>query len=237
MDDHDDLLQRLRTLGAQPVDPARQSADLTAMVRVRPRPRVGAKLRLAGAFLAGLLIGSTGLAAADALPDPAQHVAHTALGYVGVGVPDPDRYHGSECGAVVKRNHGAYVRDDHSLAQSKCGKKLHAPGAADDSGTDGKGGDKANKADKGPCRGKPSWAGDQTLTAEERAAAQAARTAQCGSDADDADTPDATEPDDGTLRTEQQDTAESTSTTRESSTTTETPTTTVTTEPTTTSSP
>lgn len=232
MDDHDDLLQRLRTLGAQRVDPARHSADLTAMAMVRPRPRVGAKLRVAGAFLAGLLIGSTGLAAADALPDPAQHIAHTALGHVGVGVPDPDRYHGAECGAVVKNNHGAYVRDDHSLAQSKCGKKLHAQGAADDTGTKGKGGDKANKADKGPCHGKPSWAGDTTLTAEERAAAQAARVAQCGSDADGADTPDATEPDDVTPKTEQQDAPESTSTTLESSTTTEAPTTT---EPTTTS--
>lgn len=234
MDDHDDLLQRLRTLGAQPVDPARQSADLTAMAMVRPRPRMGAKVRLAGAFLAGLLIGSTGLAAADALPDPAQHIAHTALGHVGVGVPDPDRYHGAECGSVVKKNHGAYVRDDHSLAQTKCGKKLHAQGAAGDTGTNGKGGDKGNK---GPCHGKPSWAGDKTLTAEERAAAQAARVAQCGSDAEGADTPDAAEPNDATRKTQQQDTSESSSTTLESSTTTEAPTTTVTTGPTTTSTP
>lgn len=204
MDEHDDLLRRLRSLGTQPVDPARQSADLTAMAMARPTPRIARKLRLAGAFLAGLMIGGTGLAAAEALPDPAQHVAHTVLGKVGVRVADPDRYHGVECGTEVKKNHGTYVRDDRSLAKSDCGKKLKAAEAggtegdgADGPATDGtapegsgndgpgNGGPRGSKVDKGPCQGKPAWAGNTSLTPEQKAAA---RVAQCGADQDEGST-------------------------------------------------
>jgi hypothetical protein len=184
MDEHDDLRQRLRAFGTQPVDPARQSADLTAMAGVRPVGLLGSKLRLAAAFLAGLLIGSTGLAAADALPDPAQHVAHSVLDRVGVDVPDPERYRGAECGAEAKENHGAYVRDDHSLAQTDCGKKVHAS-----RGVDGKAGADAKAGD--PCHGRPPWAGNKTMTSEEKAAAEAERTAQCGEDDADEGAPDA----------------------------------------------
>lgn len=184
MDDHDELQQRLRTLGTQPIDPARLSADLTAMASARPVSRVGPKLRVAGAFLAGLLIGSTGLAAADALPDPVQHVAHSVLGRVGVDVPNPARYYEPEaCGDAEKKNHGAYVREDHSLAKSDCGKPVKAVGAGDDSGTGEAKPDATAKADKGPCDGKPSWAGNKTMTSEQKAAAQAER-AKCGPDDD-----------------------------------------------------
>jgi hypothetical protein len=193
MDEHD-LQARLRNLGAQPVDPARQSADLTAMAQVRRPAGVRSKLRIAAAFGAGLLLGSSGLAAADALPDPAQHVAHTVLGHVGVDVPNPARYHGPECGDEVKANHGAYVRDDHSLAQSDCGKPEHADkankgdkaGKADDADAPGEG-KAGGPADDG-CHGKPRWAGNKSMTPEAKAAAQADRAARCGSDdADDAD--------------------------------------------------
>lgn len=179
MDEHDDLRQRLRHLGSQPIDLARQSADLTAMAGVVPMPRFRSKLRLAAAFLAGLLIGSTGLAAADVLPDPAQHVAHNVLDRVGVSVPDPERYHGAECGAEVKKNHGAYVRDDHDLAKSECGKKVKPAGETD--AEDEGDGPKAAKADKGPC-GKPPWAKDKTMTPEAVEAAKAARALECGVD-------------------------------------------------------
>jgi hypothetical protein len=190
MDEHDDTLRRLHELGSRPVDPAQSARDLTAMARVRAGRPAGGKLRLAGAFLAGLLIGSTGLAAADVLPDPAQHVAHRVLDNVGVQVPDPDRYHGPECGAEVKKNHGAYVRDDHALAQTDCGKKQKAVDAGrsgDDHGKADKA-DNAGKPAKGPCQGKPPWAGNKAMTAEEKAAAQAERAATCP-----ADEPDATE--------------------------------------------
>lgn len=182
-------------MGTRPIGGAQQSADLTAMAGVRPSPRGGSKLRIAGAFLAGLLIGSTGLAAADALPDPAQHAAHSVLDHVGVDVPDPARYHGPECGAEVKKNHGAYVSADHSLAQSDCGKPVKSAGKAGGDGA--KDGTKAAKADKGPCHGKPAWAGDKSLTDAQKAALEAERAAQCPDDADKTDgveTPDAEDP-------------------------------------------
>ena len=182
MNDSDDLVQRLRTLGMQPIEPARQSADLTAMAGVRPARRGRLRFRTgAAAVVAGLLLGSTGLAAADVLPDPAQHVAHTALKRVGVDVPNPARYYDAGvCDADQKKNHGAYVRDDHSLAKSDCGKPVNA---GQDESSD------KPKAEKGPCQGKPSWAGNKSLTKTERSAAGAARAAQCGDqgDADEAD--------------------------------------------------
>lgn len=186
----DDLLERLRRLGTHPIASAQQSADLTAMAGLRPASPLRSKLRVAGAFLAGLLIGSTGLAAADVLPDPAQHVAHEVLGRVGVSVPDPERYHGPECGDEVRRNHGQYVRDNKDLAQSECGKKVKTPGVDDDLEADGEKPDKPDKAakpDKGPCAGKPPWAKDKSMTEEQVAAAKAARAAECGPDDDEAE--------------------------------------------------
>jgi hypothetical protein len=222
MDEHDDLQARLRHLGTQAVDPAQQSADLTAMARVRPATSLRSKTRLAAAFLAGLLLGSTGLAAADALPDPAQHVAHTVLGHVGVDVPNPTRYHGAECGPDVKANHGAYVRDDHSLAKSDCGKPDHADKAGDagrpaDDGLDAAVGD--------GCHGKPPWAGNKSMTAEAKAAAQAERTARCGADdgaADEVD-PGAEVPEAGEQKADDEASTTTTvaSTTTEAATTTE----------------
>lgn len=54
-------------------------------VEVRERWR---RVRLAAAAVAAVLMGSTGLAAAGALPDPAQRLAHDAFGVVGLNVPD-----------------------------------------------------------------------------------------------------------------------------------------------------
>lgn len=186
MRDERTLEQRLTGL-RQPIASAQQSADLTAMASVRPG-RFASKVRMAAAFAVGLLLGSTGLAAANALPDPAQHVAHQALDRVGLEVPDPERYHGPECGETVQKNHGGYVKADKALAQSDCGKPV---GAGDDGAKDGDAGDdkagKAEKAAKGPCQGKPPWAGNKTMTPEEKAAAQAEREAQCGTDDADED--------------------------------------------------
>jgi hypothetical protein len=191
MADPAELAERLQRLGTAPLDPVRSSADLAAMARVGASPRRPSIMRsgprVAAAFLAGLLLGGTGLAAADALPDPAQHVAHTVLARVGVEVPNPERYHGPECGPEVKRNHGAYVRDDHALAQTDCGKPVGAGGDDKGEADDGDGGAPGKgQADKGPCHGKPPWAGNKTMTPEEVAAAKAERAAQCGTDDDDA---------------------------------------------------
>ena len=139
-------------------------------------------VRLGAALLVALLMGGSGLAAADSLPDSAQHVAHRTLGHVGIDVPDPERYHGGECGADAKKNHGAYVRDDHTLAKTDCGKKVKAVDAG--KSDSGESGSDEPKADKGPCSGKPSWAGDKTMTADEKTAAKAERAAQCGTDDD-----------------------------------------------------
>lgn len=189
MDEHDPTIERLRALGRAPVTAERQHADLVVLASLSSRARrpwLASKVRVAAAFLAGLLIGSTGLAAADALPDPAQHVAHTVLGRVGVQVPDPERYHGPECGPEVRKNHGGYVRDDHTLAQTDCGKKLKPAGAGEDADESGRP-EGAGKPAKGPCQGKPPWSSNRGMTAEEKAAAQAERVAQCGTDeADDA---------------------------------------------------
>jgi len=176
MTEHDDLIERLRSLGGQPIDPALQSAHLTAMAGVRPS-QVWTKVRVAAAFLAGLLIGGSGLAAAGALPDPAQNLAHSALAQVGVNVPQPDRYHGPECGSEAKANHGGYVQADKALAKSDCGKPVHATG--DRPGARGKSGD------RGPCQGPPPWALDKSMTDEQRATAQAEREAACPDDAEE----------------------------------------------------
>jgi hypothetical protein len=219
MDEHDDLQARLRQMGTQPVDPAVRADHLARMAGVRPRSTMRPKLRVAAAFLAGLLVGGSGLAAAGALPDPVQHAAHRTLDPLGIDVPDPERYHGPECGDEVKKNHGAYVRDDNDLAKSRCGKPVKA-------GTeDGDDGDEGEKAAKGPCQGPPPWAGPDkaSMTAEEKAAAQAERVAECGDEA--ADEPEAEGTDDAERTTDDADvtttTAAPTTTTTEATTTTE----------------
>ena len=151
MTDHrDPIEERLRRLGGQPVDPSLASQHLTAMAMVAPGGApLGRRLRVGAAFLAGLLVGGTGLASAGAL-GPAQGVAHSALGRVGINVPDDDgdkkpRHNGPECtdadGNPIPdlRNHGQYVRsqakgDRSEAAQSDCGKPVQAVDSDDVSG-------------------------------------------------------------------------------------------------------
>jgi hypothetical protein len=133
MDEHEPLIERLRGLGQHPVDPATAGRHLGAMAGVRhPRARA-VKLKVGGAFFAGLLIGGTGLATAGALPGPAQDAAHSALSTVGVNVPDGhQRYNNpADCGASANyRNHGQYVKANKAknpkADQSRCGKPLVA---------------------------------------------------------------------------------------------------------------
>lgn len=198
MDDHDELIDRLRDLGRERVDPSVQSAHLSAMASVRPA-RLRSKLRVAGAFLAGLLVGGSGLAVAGALPDAAQNAAHNVFEQVGVQVPQPERYHDDAvCGPEVQKNHGGYVRNDKALAQTDCGKPIGAGTEADEGageggkgpGGKGAGGKGPESAERGPCEGPPPWAGNKSMTAEAKAAAQQARAAECGTDdsVDDAET-------------------------------------------------
>ena len=120
------------------------------MANVAPaRAPFGRRLRVAAAFFAGLLVGGTGLASAGAL-GPAQGVAHSALGRVGISVPDSgdhDRHNGPECtdedGNPIAdlKNHGQYVRsqakgDRSAAAKSDCGKPVKAVDAEDTESTE-----------------------------------------------------------------------------------------------------
>jgi hypothetical protein len=152
MSDFSELEDRLRAYGAKPVDSGVQSEHLTAIAQVATPPRrssLAHKLRVAGALVAGLFIGSTGLAAAGALPDAAQDAAHGALARVGVNVPlGTERYQGAECGTPEGggewRNHGHYVRSQpeaerEAAGESDCGKPLNSVGKGEGDENEGAG--------------------------------------------------------------------------------------------------
>ena len=178
MNEHDDLISRLRAFGRRPVDPGLAARHLSAMAAPSPAdgPRRRHRLRVVAAVAVGLLAGTTGLATAGALPNSAQEIAHNTLESVGVNVPHGDRYQDAKCGGVVK-NHGQYVRSQPkgnraAAAASPCGKPLKA-GAGDGNG--------AAPEKAGGCQGPPPWAGkggpDQ--------AAKDARKQACGDHDDD----------------------------------------------------
>jgi hypothetical protein len=182
MNEHHDLIARLRALGSQPVRPEVAGRHLAAIGaepgQVRGSTR-SHRLRIVSAFAVGLLAGTSGLASAGALPDGAQEVAHRTLGAVGLNVPHGDRYEGTECGGEVK-NHGQYVRSQPKdnraeAAASRCGKPVQAGTGDDPAG--GPGGQGAE------CQGPPPWAGK----GKPDAAAKAARKQACGHGQDDGD--------------------------------------------------
>lgn len=172
MNEHDDLISRLRAFGRRPVDPDLAARHLSAMAAPSPAdaPPRGHRLRVVAAFTVGLLAGTTGLATAGALPNGVQEIAHSTLGSVGVNVPHGNRYQGSECGKVFK-NHGQYVRSQPkgnraAAAASRCGKPL---GAGADDGNGG-------APEKAGCQGPPPWAGK----GKPDKAARDARKQACG---------------------------------------------------------
>jgi hypothetical protein len=134
MEEHEPVIESLRALGKEPVDPVTANRHLSQMVDVRARTPFSTKVKVGAAFGIGILVGSTGLATAGALPGPAQGVAHTVLSSVGVHVPGgPQRYNGPECGGTYK-NHGQYVRahtQDPNAGQSRCGKPIQAGTGSD----------------------------------------------------------------------------------------------------------
>ncbi len=138
------------------------------------RPRARAPRRVVAACLVALVVGATGLAAAGALTGTSERTAGAA-DHPHHG--DRDRHHGPECGPVVEKNHGAYVRGDHSLARSECGKKEKRHERSDAARRDRRTGD--------ACHGKPAWASNKAMTDAEKDAAKAARAAACGADDDE----------------------------------------------------
>src|SRR5690606_30573467 len=124
-------------------DPELAATHTSAMTEARSHsPAHGSRFSwraVAAAAVVGFLAGSTGLAAAGTLPDPAQDVAHNVLGAVGIDVPRSTE--GCPDGRSY-RNHGEYVSeveaaggDVTTAAQSQCGKPIHANGK----GPNGKG--------------------------------------------------------------------------------------------------
>lgn len=141
----DNVISRLTSLGEQPIDPALASQQLTAIAITPARePWFRQKLQVAAALVVGLLVGSTGLAAAGALPDTAQQAAHKALRTVGVNVPPGKDRVTEGCGTDENgepfKNHGQYVKahkDDPEASKSDCGKprKSVKDGTDDDDAT------------------------------------------------------------------------------------------------------
>ncbi len=123
--EHDpELEDRLRAAGTRPIDP-------TCSPPTSRRWRAQCGRRGGGPRCASPASSSPGSwSGAPASPRPGRSPTLRSTSpterstRVGVEVPDPQRYHGPECGAEVKKNHGAYVQDDHDLAKSDCGKKV-----------------------------------------------------------------------------------------------------------------
>jgi hypothetical protein len=75
-----ELTERLAALGRHPVDPATASQHLSAMAGVSlGRTGLRQKLQVAGALMAGIFIGGTGLATAGALGSSAERAADKAV--------------------------------------------------------------------------------------------------------------------------------------------------------------
>lgn len=188
MEQHSDLTDRLRALGEPPLpdDLARRHVAAFAAATAgtdlggrSPRPKRFGRLAVAGAAMVGFVAGSTGLAAAGALPGPAQGVAHDVLNVVGVDVPDSR----GRCISQAARTHG----DDDAAKQAakdacpQGGKPAGVGGGKPDGVGGGKpegvgGGPPQELLEDGdPCKGPPPWAGRGQPTDEERAAHQAGR--------------------------------------------------------------
>ena len=227
----DDLQARLRRLGEVPVDPKVADAHRLAMAEVAVhqdahRRRFGWKA-VAAAAIAGFLVGSTGLAAAGVLPDPAQDVAHDVLDTVGIDVPRSTE--GCPEGSSFA-NHGEYVAsveaaggDVRAAAHSDCGKPAHAGKDKGDKDDKGKARTPRADTDGDPCTGPPPWAGTR-LSPEDKTAAKAEREATCGTEeADDAPEAEAKTDADAEEEPEAEPDVEETTTTTETAPTTTAP--------------
>lgn len=165
----DDLSARLRDLGQEPVpDPVRDAhlqrmSAVDAPAAVHREKRFG-RLAVAAAALVGFFAGSTGLAMAGALPDPAQGVAHDVLSVVQVEVPDRPDNLGRCISEAVKPfgdSEDPAAREAKKAAKEAC-KAEHQPGRPEgvSRGNGGRGGPPADHPHAGDeCKGPPPWAG------------------------------------------------------------------------------
>lgn len=164
--DDDTLTERLRRMGREPVPSEVRDDHLHRMETVEIRPprekRFG-RVAVAAAAIVGFMAGSTGLAMAGALPDPAQGVAHDVLSVVQVEVPDPGHKNRGQCVSEKMKTFEGAPDDAETEAAKKSAKaECGVPGPPADRGV-GKGapgerGPKAHKHDGDPCKGPPPWA-------------------------------------------------------------------------------
>ena len=186
MDEHE-ITDRLRSMGDEPVPDEARTEHLRRIAATPVEPgRPFGRVWVAAAAIIGFLVGSTGLAAAGALPDPAQDVAHDVLSVVQIDVPEGKR------GPCVS----AIAKSDLPKAEKKAAKDACPKGGnggtgedIDDDGEPGESGEapgRTKHADD-PCKGKPPWAGQKGLSTAEKDAMKAERAATCGRDLDDED--------------------------------------------------
>ncbi len=182
--DENEITERLRAMGEGDVPgPARdEHLRRIAATPVEPARPFG-RAWVAAAAIVGFLAGSTGLAAAGALPDPAQDVAHDVLAVVQIEVPEGKR------GPCVS----AIAKSDLPKAEKKAAKDACPKGGSGGDGDDGEAPGRSGSAPgqtkhaDDPCKGKPPWAGQKGLSKAEKDAMKAERAVTCGRDLDEED--------------------------------------------------
>jgi hypothetical protein len=186
----DEIRDRLRAMGTEPIDEPTHAAHMRRMAAggavAEPRRRGMVWAGIAAAAVVGFLAGSTGLALADALPDPAQEVAHDVLRVVQVDVPQGKEGKHGPC-----MSQAAKIKDKDA---KKAAKEACPKGGKDESGDES--GDETGEVtgthEQGPppandpCHGRPPWAGPMSKEQRDAAKASASR-ANCPKDAEDTD--------------------------------------------------
>ena len=168
MEDNE-ITRRLRAAGEQPVPETTRTEHLHRIaMTTADAPRRFGRLAVAGAAAVGFFAGSTGLAMAGALPDPAQDVAHDVLAVVQVDVPEGTR---GACVSSAAKD-PALDAAGKKAAKEAC-RQQAPPGHGRTGGTPGQ--QKADKHADDPCRGKPPWVGTPAKTPEARAEREAQR--------------------------------------------------------------
>ncbi len=196
--DENEITQRLRHAGEQPVPGEVRSTHLSQMhaaTQTTPRPKRFGRLAVAAAAFVGFAVGSTGFAMAGALPEPAQQVAHDVLATVNVNVENPKNR--GQCISAAARNNTDEAAKQ--AAKADCPKGGNGKGRPDGAGPpEGKGKGRPDHAgtpggpngkphDGDPCKGPPPWAGKagKAMTPNAKRAAQAERAACPGAEAED----------------------------------------------------
>lgn len=182
--DENELTDRLRALGDDPVADHVRDGHLRRMTAAVPQasPKRFGRLAVAAAAIAGFLAGSTGLAMAGALPEPAQDVAHDVLSVVRVEVPAGKEGKRGPCVSdLAKRTE--LTEAEKQTEKAKCPKGPFGPptGVGPD-GAPGRGGSDPHAND--PCRGRPPWAGQPGLDPAEKQRMKDEVATTCGREAE-----------------------------------------------------